>query len=210
MRLTNDELYRLIDEKRDTVDFPYFSQEMLTPIFNSEYISYVDKISRLPESEPQRARIAPLISMSELPGSRDIQGSVLNRAMKVLSVAADYSFECRGETRIITRPVTPLTSDAYGVALDDPNSSPEDHFPSYIENSRGSGRVIRILSRSQPIKIYLTYIKYPEPVDFMNDPGGYMEVDRLAQEEIVSQLVSLLSAIIPDGRYQAFKNEENT
>lgn len=210
MRLTNREVYEAIERKRDVVDFPYYSEGDLSPVFNAEYIAYVDKISRLPESEPLRARIAPLISSIELPGAPRVSPVDMEGMMKLLSVSADFNFECRGNVRLITRPVTPVTTDALNVVLDDPSQTPNNHFPAYIEDSVGGKRSIKILSKSSPLKVYLTYYRYPNPIDFVNDPNGYMEVDRLAQEEIIDATVSILAAIVGSSNYNLLKNEQSS
>lgn len=211
MRLTNREIYEAIERKRDVVDFPYYSEGDMSPIFNSEYIAYVEKISRLPESEPLRSRISPLISSGEVPGGADrVSPDDMEGMMKLLSVSADFNFECRGKVRLVTRPVTPVTTDALNVILDDPSQSPSNHFPSYIEDSIQGRRSIRVLSKSAPERIYLTYYRYPSPVDFVNDPNGYMEVDRLAQEEIIDATVSMLAAIVGSNNYNLLKNEQSS
>lgn len=208
MKKTNREIYDLIESNRDTIGFPYFGEAQVSELFNSEYVRYVDEVSNLPEGEPLRARIAPLVQEKQLSDTGVIPASALSGSMKILSILADFDFECRGDVNRYTRPVTPLSFDALGVSLDDPSTQPSDTFPSYIEKPSPAGRSIEIKSDNTPKKIYLWYIKYPDPIDIENDPNGTIELDALAQEEIIKRVLSQLAGIVADPRYQIFKNEE--
>lgn len=210
MKKTNQEIYDLIESNRDTVGFPYFGEEQVSELFNSEYVRYVDEISNLPEGEPLRARIAPLIQEKQIEGKSIISPQALAGSMKILSILADFEFECRGDIKLYTRPVVPLSFDAIGVSLDDPFIQPNDHFPAYVERPTPLGRSIEIKSENEPKKIYFWYIKYPDPIDIVNDPNGFIELDALAQEEIIKRVLSQLAGIVADPRYQIFKNEERS
>lgn len=208
---TNEQVYREIEQYRDTVNFPYFNEEVVADFFHNKYLSYINSIIMQGESEMLRSRISPLIYTQELDGVKTFSTTEIEHSVFLIrNVMANMEFECRGIKRTITRPVLPITDDAIGFALDDPFSTPDDYFPLYMETSAGleGHRNITIYSKTTPKGIIFTYVKMPKKIDFLGDPNGYMEVNEMAQKEIIKGVVSELSAIIPDARYNGLKNEQ--
>lgn len=208
---TNEQVYREIEQYRDTVNFPYFSEEVVADFFHNKYLSYINTIAMQGDSEMVRSRISPLIYTQELTGVNKFSTTdIEHQVFLIRSLLGNIEFECRGEKRIVTRPILPLVDDAVGFVLDDPFSTPDDYFPLYTETSAGleGHREITIHSKTTPREIIFTYVKMPRKIDFLGDPSGYMEVGEMAQKEIIKAVVSELSAIIPDARYNGLKNEQ--
>lgn len=187
MKLTNIELYEnalLKIEQYGSPDWEIADFRLRYEEARYEWLK--DKSKDFEVVALNRSVLLPFIRSSERGATKIVRyDSLQDNVFTVTSLTGIFDFSCKGKTNSYTLPIVPTRVDANFTV--DPYATPTDAFPAYIEqnNGDGNGAFIQILSNQIPRGVVLQYIKEPERYDPVNDPAGFTEEDRPAQNDIL-------------------------
>lgn len=206
--MTFQELHNEMDLALDRVQSPYFDSIEKDTFLNQALDDFMSKYAPMNQrSQEFRDYLGGLTRVKRLSNTREVLMTDLERYRRLLGMTADFNYFCKksGVKTERTVPVAPSNEDKIGVDLMSPFQLPTDQFPFYRELVDFNVRKWEVLSRSQPLRIEVSYLANPSRIDGTSDPNGTLlsELPIEAIRIILERAISL--AKLPQGDYQGLQ-----
>ncbi len=195
IKLTNIQVYDYVMLKLDKHQAPTYDEQEISDFFNEAYLEWLDDNVKVGEvSDRNVSLLDRLVRKKDYGSTKALRLSTVTPepVFRIWAVFSNLNFECRGITEIYTRPVIPKTWDRVGVGLSNPFETPTDWDPMYTKHSEGGDAIITILSDNVPVESEIVYVKTPQVFDAVNNTGGFTEISRDAQYQVIDKVLQKL------------------
>ena len=208
-RLTNSQVYKYFQGKVDKANAPYIPPAQMALMYTESRLEWLRLKSKDFEvTTLQRSDLRPFIKEQDFGSVLTVSIPNDSEILYTMGVWANFEFECKGVTRISTRPIRPLTIDEAAEIMMDPFNQPNDEFPAYVERSDNNVPYLDILCSSAPVEGTVFFIKSPKPFELLTDPNGYTDESETAQFEIIDIAVKKAELEIENlNKFQGMREE---
>ena len=207
---SNEQLYDEFLTHADVANNPYRTPYQFQTVYQNSRLKWFKlKYKDFERTEAVRADLRPFIRSKEFGKGNIIPIAASEIKLEyITAVNGIWTFQCNGKNTERQLPIVPKPIDVANAMVVDPFRQPDDTEPIYIERNEGEGFYLQILSANWPSKVFVHYLKEPEPFNLLDDPGGFTEEEEMQQNEILDMALGRHELITENmNRYQALQNE---